>query len=54
MNTHVLSAEVLAREAMRSGFAILKLEYLDEREDGFVEPNAIERMKYVGIICIKH
>ncbi len=51
--THLLCAEIMAREANLSGFRVLKLEYFDEDENGYREPINLNRMIFVSIMCIK-
>jgi SAM-dependent methyltransferase len=52
--SHLLTAEILAREAILAGLKIIKLEYIDENESGYVESNKKDgNMHFVSIVCSK-
>ena len=50
---HCLSTEILVREAILAGFNIIKVEYFDENENGYVESDNENKKLLASIICIK-
>ena len=48
-----MSTEILAREAMLAGFSIFKLDYFDEKENGYFSVHESENKNFASIICIK-
>jgi SAM-dependent methyltransferase len=50
---NIMSAEILAREAVMAHFNIFKIEHFEETTDGFAESVSTDKIRVVSMICIK-